>query len=62
MRASFEKKRGKMLSKRQEVISSDLSQSKSSIREPEITFKVNPRATTIKNALEQAQILLQEER
>jgi hypothetical protein len=60
MRASFEKKRGKMLTKRQELISSDLSQSKSSI-EPDFA-KPNPKGTSIRKALEQAQAMLEEER
>lgn len=62
MRATFEKKRGKMLSKRQEIISSDLSLSKSSIREPEIPLRLSAKDTSIRRALEQAQVMLEEER
>jgi hypothetical protein len=58
MRATFEKKRGKLLSKRQDIISSDLSQSKSSIREPEIALRLTSKDTSIRRALEQAQSML----
>lgn len=61
MRSSFEKKRTKVITKRQEVITSDLSLSKSSLRETENGQK-SQKALGLRKALEQLQAVLLEER
>lgn len=61
MRSSFEKKRTKVITKRQEVIASDLSLSKSSLKETENGQK-SQKSLGLRKALEQLQAVLLEER